>query len=146
MVFGLERGRLQRHFGSDQSVWCDGDWNGFVRIALAVLLDVRNCRERLASATECLAFRFGISSAIALNILQYVHSPHRLGLCVNILQYIQADMTSRCLRTYCDMFATRIALFAANILRYVLDSRRGDSNGASAAISRCGVTAIGTAL
>ena len=33
-----------RRFGSDQSVWRDGDWNGFVRIALAGLLDVRNCR------------------------------------------------------------------------------------------------------
>ena len=30
--------RLKRHFGSDQSVWRDGDWNGFVRIALAGLL------------------------------------------------------------------------------------------------------------
>ena len=28
------RGRLQRHFGSDKSVWRDGDWNGFVRIAV----------------------------------------------------------------------------------------------------------------
>ena len=26
-------GQLQRHFGSDQSVWHDGDWNGFVRVA-----------------------------------------------------------------------------------------------------------------
>ena len=34
----FERGHLQRHFGSDQSVWRDGDWNGFVRIALAGLL------------------------------------------------------------------------------------------------------------
>ncbi len=34
----------KRHFGSDQLVWRDGDWNGFVRIALAELLDVRNCR------------------------------------------------------------------------------------------------------
>lgn len=25
---GLEE-RLKRHFGGDQSVWCDGDWNGF---------------------------------------------------------------------------------------------------------------------
>ena len=33
-----ETGQFQRHFGSDQSVWRDGDWNGFVRIALAVLL------------------------------------------------------------------------------------------------------------
>ena len=32
--------RGERHFGSDQSVWRDGDWNGFVRIALAELLDV----------------------------------------------------------------------------------------------------------
>ena len=31
-------GQLQRHFGSDQSVWRDGDWHGFVRIALAGLL------------------------------------------------------------------------------------------------------------
>ena len=38
MAFGLERGQFQRHFGSDQSVWRDGDWNGFVRIALAGLL------------------------------------------------------------------------------------------------------------
>ena len=37
VAFGLE-GQLKRHFGSDQSVWRDGDWNGFVRIALAVLL------------------------------------------------------------------------------------------------------------
>ena len=36
--------QFQRHFGSDQSVWRDGDWNGFVRIALAVLLDVRKRR------------------------------------------------------------------------------------------------------
>ena len=34
----IGRGQLQRHFGSDQSVWRDGDWNGFVRIALAGLL------------------------------------------------------------------------------------------------------------
>lgn len=34
---GLEE-RLKRHFGGDQSVWCDGDWDGFVRIALAGLL------------------------------------------------------------------------------------------------------------
>ena len=34
----LGEGQLQRHFGSDQSVWRDGDWNGFVRIALAGLL------------------------------------------------------------------------------------------------------------
>ena len=32
------KGQPQRHFGSDQSVWRDGDWNGFVRIALAGLL------------------------------------------------------------------------------------------------------------
>ena len=36
-VSDFERGQLQWHFGSDQSVWRDGDWNGFVRIALAVL-------------------------------------------------------------------------------------------------------------
>ena len=35
---GVGRGQFQRHFGSDQSVWRDGDWNGFVRIALAGLL------------------------------------------------------------------------------------------------------------
>ena len=34
-ALGLERGEFQRHFGSDQSVCRDGDWNGFVRIALA---------------------------------------------------------------------------------------------------------------
>ena len=34
----LGEGQLQRHFGSDQSVWRDGDWNGFVRIALTGLL------------------------------------------------------------------------------------------------------------
>lgn len=34
---GLEE-RLKRHFGGDQSVWCDGDWNSFVRIAVAGLL------------------------------------------------------------------------------------------------------------
>ena len=38
MAFGLARGQLKRHFGSDQSVWRDDDWNGFVRIALAGLL------------------------------------------------------------------------------------------------------------
>ena len=38
MSLSFERGQLQRHFGSDQSVWRDGDWNGFVRIALAGLL------------------------------------------------------------------------------------------------------------
>ena len=38
VAFDLERGQLQRHFGNDQSVWRDGDWNGFVRIALAGLL------------------------------------------------------------------------------------------------------------
>ena len=27
--------QLQRQFGSDQSVWRGGDWNGFVRIAVA---------------------------------------------------------------------------------------------------------------
>ena len=37
-VSDFERGQLQRHFGSDQSVWRDGDGNGFVRIALAGLL------------------------------------------------------------------------------------------------------------
>ena len=37
-VSGFERRELKRHFGSDQSVWRDGDWNGFVRIALAGLL------------------------------------------------------------------------------------------------------------
>ena len=72
-VSDFERGRFRRHFGSDQSVWRDGDWNGFVRIALAELraplmvifgtmrgfascrcnrarwmLDVRNCRARSA--------------------------------------------------------------------------------------------------
>ena len=35
---GLGEGQLQRHFGSDQSVWRGGDWNGFVRIVLAGLL------------------------------------------------------------------------------------------------------------
>ena len=38
MAFGLAKGQFKRRFGSDQSVWRDGDWNGFVRIALAVLL------------------------------------------------------------------------------------------------------------
>ena len=38
MSLSFERGQLQRHFGSDQSVWRDGDWNGFVRIALAGFL------------------------------------------------------------------------------------------------------------
>ena len=38
VAFGLERCQFQRHFGSDQSVWRGGDWNGFVRIALARLL------------------------------------------------------------------------------------------------------------
>ena len=33
-----EEEHFKRHFGSDQSVWRDGDWNGFVRIALAGLL------------------------------------------------------------------------------------------------------------
>ena len=36
--FNLRAACLYRHFGSDQSVWRDGDWNGFVRIALAGLL------------------------------------------------------------------------------------------------------------
>ena len=39
-----EEEHFKRHFGSDQSVWRDGDWNGFVRIALAGLLDVRKRR------------------------------------------------------------------------------------------------------
>ena len=39
VAFGLERGDCQRHFGSDRSVWRGGNWNGFVRIALAGLLD-----------------------------------------------------------------------------------------------------------
>ena len=34
----MGEGPFQRHFGSDQSVWRDGDWNDFVRIALAGLL------------------------------------------------------------------------------------------------------------
>ena len=38
MAFGFEREQLKRHFGSDQSVWRDGDWNGFVRVVLAGLL------------------------------------------------------------------------------------------------------------
>ena len=29
---------FQRCFGNDQSVWRDGDWNGFVRVAKKVLL------------------------------------------------------------------------------------------------------------
>ena len=29
-----EEEHFKRHFGSDQSVWRDGDWNGFVRIAV----------------------------------------------------------------------------------------------------------------
>ena len=33
-----EEEHFKWHFGSDQSVWRDGDWNGFVRIALAGLL------------------------------------------------------------------------------------------------------------
>ena len=37
VAFGLGEGQFQRHFGSDQSVWRDGDRNGFVRIALAGL-------------------------------------------------------------------------------------------------------------
>ena len=44
MAFGLGEGQLQRRLGSDQSVWRGGDRNGFVRIALAGLLDVRKCR------------------------------------------------------------------------------------------------------
>ena len=43
-VSDFERGQLQWRFGSDQSVWRDGDWNGFVRIAVAGLLDVRKRR------------------------------------------------------------------------------------------------------
>ena len=39
VAFGLARGQLKRHFGSDRSVWRGGNWNGFVRIALAGLLD-----------------------------------------------------------------------------------------------------------
>ena len=40
LVIGLcfRRGQFQLHFGNNQSVWRDGDWNGFVRIALAGLL------------------------------------------------------------------------------------------------------------
>ena len=40
----------RRHFGSDQSVWRDGDWNGFVRIALAGLLDLIKSRFPILSA------------------------------------------------------------------------------------------------
>ena len=49
-VSDFERGQFQRHFGSDQSVWCDGDWNGFVRIALAGHLDMRLSSARTLSA------------------------------------------------------------------------------------------------
>ena len=35
-------GQFQRHFGSDQSVWRDGYWSGFVRSAVAgVVLRLR---------------------------------------------------------------------------------------------------------
>ena len=37
-VLDFEREQLKRHFGSDYSAWRGGDWNGFVRIALAGLL------------------------------------------------------------------------------------------------------------
>ena len=38
VAFCPEMGQSKRYFGSDQSVWRDGDWNGFVRIAVAGLL------------------------------------------------------------------------------------------------------------
>ena len=79
-------GQFQRHFGSDLSVWRDGDRNGFVRIALAGLL---------APLIE-----------LARSVRPFVP---REG---------------------------NVHLLGANIR----------SNGTSAAISRCGVTAIGTAL
>ena len=44
MAFGLiERGQLKWHFGSDQSVWRDGDWNGF---AIVVCGAKGKCRGR----------------------------------------------------------------------------------------------------
>ena len=47
-----EEEHFKRHFGSDQSVWRDGDWNGFVRIALAgILAHPSNWRE--VSDTLC---------------------------------------------------------------------------------------------
>ena len=47
-VLDIERGYFKRHFGSDQSVWRDGDWNGFVRTAVAgLLVEMREkCRKR----------------------------------------------------------------------------------------------------
>ena len=42
MAFALREGQPQRHFDSDQSVWRDDDWNGFVRISVAgVVLRLR---------------------------------------------------------------------------------------------------------
>ena len=35
-TLSLATGQLKRHFGSDQSVWRDGDRNGFVRVAKKV--------------------------------------------------------------------------------------------------------------
>ena len=35
---GFKSSGTKWRFGSDQSVWRDGDWNGFGRIALAGLL------------------------------------------------------------------------------------------------------------
>ena len=81
--------RLQRYFGSDQSVWRDGDWNGFVGIALA-------------------------------------------GLLASLVEALRGAGTT-------DRVATDRVIVAFGLARDV-------SNGTSAAISRCGVTAIGTAL
>ena len=36
-------GRSQRHFGGNQAVRRDGDWNGFVRIAVAGILSILTC-------------------------------------------------------------------------------------------------------
>ena len=37
----LGEGQLQRHFGGDQSVWRDGDWNGRIRADLGSIRDDR---------------------------------------------------------------------------------------------------------
>ena len=46
-------GRSQRHFGGNQAVRRDGDWNGFVRIAVAGILAILTC-----------VMQFGIINAV----------------------------------------------------------------------------------
>ena len=54
---GLAKGQRQRHFGSDQSVWREGDWSGFVRIAVAglfVLCEICAGGSEICYNTACL--------------------------------------------------------------------------------------------